>query len=233
MSIDGRRLARAVVLSVWAGFFIWLRTTGEVTRYLGPRTYWVATFGGVILAAGALIHLATVRTEHRSSPVRVREGLGMLLLTLPVLAVVMVPSADLGALAASRRNAATGIASVSSIVPDPDTERAVQFLDIHYANQSESYAGAMGIVDGLEIALTGFVTHPSGLDDGTFALTRFYVSCCAADAIPYSVTIGGQTDFPDDQWLRVTGSLVNEAGRFVLLPSRIARVAEPKNPYLY
>jgi putative membrane protein len=233
MSIDGRRLARAIVLSVWAGFFIWLRTTGEVTRYLGPRTYWVATFGGIVLVAGALIHFATLRTQRRSSPMTIREGLGMLLITLPVLAVVIVPSADLGALAASRRSAATGIASVSSIVPEPDTEREVQFIDIHYANQSESYAGAMGIVEGLEIELTGFATHPSGPDNGTFALTRFYVSCCAADAIPYSVTIGGEADYPDDQWLRVTGSLVKEDGRFLLEPAKIARVVEPKNPYLY
>ncbi|HZA40182.1 MAG TPA: TIGR03943 family protein [Actinomycetota bacterium] len=233
MSIDARRLARAVVLSVWAGFFIWLRTTGEVTRYLGPRTYWVVTFGGVVLAAGALVHFLTIRTSHPGAPVGVREGLGMLLLTLPVLAVLMVPGADLGALAASRRNAASGIASVSSIIPEPDAEREVQFLDIHYANQSESYAAAMGIAEGLELELIGFVTHPSGLDDGTFALTRFYVSCCAADAIPYSVAVSTDTDYPDDTWLRVSGSLTQIGGRWVLSPETVERVKKPKDQYLY
>jgi uncharacterized repeat protein (TIGR03943 family) len=233
MNIDARRLARAVVLSVWAGFFIWLRTSGEVTRYLGPRTYWVVTFGGAVLAAGALVHFATVRSERPNPPPKLGEGLSMLLLILPVLAVVMVPSADLGALAASRRNAATGIASASAIIPEPDTEREVQFLDIHYANQAESYAAAMGIVEGLEIELTGFVTHPSGLDVGAFALTRFYVSCCAADAIPYSVTVAGESDYPDDTWLHVSGSLTRVGGRFVLSPEAVERVAKPKDPYLY
>lgn len=233
MNIDRRRLLRAVVLSVWAGFFIWLRLTGEVTRYLGPRTYWVVTFGGLALAAGAVVHFATLKTTRPSSPVGLREGLGMLLLVLPVLTVVMVPGADLGALAASRRNAATGIASVSTIIPEPDSEREVQFLDIHYANQSESYAAAMGIVDGLELELTGFVTHPSGLERGTFALTRFYVSCCAADAIPYSVVVGGEADYPDDTWLKISGSVTDRDGRFVLTPSSIKGVGKPKDPYLY
>jgi putative membrane protein len=233
MNIDSRRLLRAVVLTVWAGFFIWLRLSGELTRYLGPRTYWVVTFGGAVLAAGALVHFATVRTARPSTPVRLGEGLGMLLLILPVLAVVMVPGADLGALAASRRNAATGIASVSAIIPEPDAEREVQFLDVHYANQSESYAAAMNIAEGLEIELTGFVTHPPDQENGTFALTRFYVSCCAADAIPYSVMVGGESDYPDDTWLKITGSLTQVGGRLVLSPEAVERVNKPKDPYLY
>jgi putative membrane protein len=233
MNIDSRRLLRAVVLTLWAGFFVWLRLTGELTRYLGPRTYWVVTFGGAVLAAGALVHFATVRTARPSTPVRLGEGLGMLLLILPVLAVVMVPGADLGALAASRRNAATGIASVSAIIPEPDAEREVQFLDVHYANQSDSYAAAMGIAEGLEIQLTGFVTHPADLEAGNFALTRFYVSCCAADAIPYSVMVGGESDYPDDTWLKISGSLTQANGRFVLAPADVERVEKPKDPYLY
>jgi len=233
MSVDARRLARAVVLSVWAGFFIWLRFTGEVTRYLGPRTYWVVTFGGAVLAAGALVHFATVKTSRPTSSVGMREGLGMLLLISPVLAVLMVPGADLGALAASRRNVAGGIASVSAVIPEPDAEREVQFLDIHYANQSQQYAAAMGIVEGLELKLTGFVTHPSGLEGGPFALTRFYVSCCAADAIPYSVTVGGTSDYPDDTWLNVSGFLTQIDGRFVLSPKSIEKVSKPKDPYLF
>ena len=40
---DRRRLARGLVLACWAGFFAWLHLSGEKTRYLGPRTYWVVT----------------------------------------------------------------------------------------------------------------------------------------------------------------------------------------------
>lgn len=233
MSVDPRRLLRAAVLTAWAGFFVWLRVTGEVTRYLGPRTYWVVTFGAVVLVGAALVHFATVRRGTPTQPVTLREGLGMVLLVLPVLAVVMVPGPNLGALAASRRNAATGIASVSTIVPEPDADREVQFLDVHYANQSGSYAEAMGIAEGLEIELTGFVTHPGDLGQGTFALTRFYVSCCAADAIPYSVAIAGEADYPDDTWLKVSGSLIRADGRFVLSPEAVEPVSKPKDQYLY
>lgn len=47
------------------------------------------------------------------------------------------------------------------------------------------------------------------------ALTRFATFCCAADAVPYSVTVDSEgTDFPDDTWLTVTGTLMNESGEF-------------------
>jgi uncharacterized repeat protein (TIGR03943 family) len=141
--------------------------------------------------------------------------------------------AELGALAASNRTAAGGLASVSSVIPEPDSDRAIEFIDIHYANESASYASTMGIVEGLPIELVGFVTHPDEAAGGSFALTRFYVSCCAADAIPYSVIVDSGSDFPDDTWLKVSGNIREAGGRFLVSASRTDRIAAPSDPYLY
>jgi uncharacterized membrane protein YcgQ (UPF0703/DUF1980 family) len=86
----------------------------------------------------------------------------------------------------------------------------------------------------MRLSLVGFVSS-SDPAAGSVRLTRFYVSCCAADAIPYSVTV----ELPEsmrppepDTWLRVSGELVLESGEWRLAAREVRRVEEPDNPYL-
>ena len=85
--------------------------------------------------------------------------------------------------------------------------------------------------------LLGFVDNDSGGGPaGTFELTRFYVSCSAADAIPYSVAVdpgSGTGGLEDDSWAHVTGVLASREGRFVLVADQVRSVARPEEPYLY
>ena len=231
---DRPRLARGGVLACWAGFFAWLHVSGEKTRYLGPRTYWVVVFGAIVLGAAAVAHFATAR---RGRPRRLgpREAVGIGALLVPLLAVAAVPSAELGALAASRKSSGAGAASVGAIAPPaPEAGETISFAEIQYASQSEAYAGEAGIAEGMEVELTGFVTHPAGLPEGTLGLTRFTVSCCAADAVAYTVPVAldpGSRD--DDVWLEVAGHLALRDGVYVLDPERVAVVDAPDDPYLY
>jgi uncharacterized repeat protein (TIGR03943 family) len=57
------------------------------------------------------------------------------------------------------------------------------------------------------VRLTGFVTSPRG-PDGEVRLTRFTLSCCAADAWATSVTLRGLAGPPppDDTWVTVEGT---------------------------
>ncbi len=229
-----RRLARGTALACWAGFFAWLQLSGEKTRYLGPRTYWVIVFGAVVLGAAAAAHLLTLRA---SAPHRLerRDVTALATLLLPLLVVAAVPSAQLGALAASRKTSGAGAAAVGAIAPPaPDPDARVSFVDVHYASESESYAAEAGIAEGMEVELTGFVTHPAGLPPGTVGLTRFQVSCCAADAVPYTVPITvDPRSRSDDEWLRVRGHLAVRDGIFVLDPIEVDAVDAPSDPYLY
>lgn len=231
---DRRRLARGIVLACWAAFFAWLHLSGEKTRYLGPRTYWVVVFGAIVLGAAAIAHLVTARAGPRRK-LEARDALGIGALLVPLLAVVAVPSAQLGALAASRKTAGAGAASVGAIAPPvPAAGDAISFGEIHYASQSPEYAAEAGIAEGMEIELTGFVTHPGGLPPGTLGLTRFQVSCCAADAVPYTVPLAADpASRTDDVWLRARGHLALRDGVYVLEPQELTVVDAPSDPYLY
>jgi uncharacterized repeat protein (TIGR03943 family) len=225
--IDSVIALRALVLATWAGFFAWLWFSGERTRYLGPRTYWVVAFGAIALGIAALLHLGALRGRDRR-PDRL-QVLGAAVMVAPVLLVIIVPSPNLGALAAGRRS--TG--GIAAFIPAPEPNGEVGFRELDYASEAPDYAARAGISDGMEIDLTGFVTHDDGI-----RLTRFYVSCCAADAIPYSVRLtwkGGTThDYGDDTWLHVKGVVVKDGDEYVVDASGgIDKVAAPKDPYLY
>lgn len=232
---DPHRVARAAVLVVWTAFFLWLLLTGEVYRYIGLRTHWVVVFGAATLAIATVAQLVSLRSSKPPRGLALREVAAFALMLCPVLAVVLIPAPSLGALAASTK-ATGGILSSDALVPAaPQQGEGVSFVDIHYASESERYAADAGISDGYRIELTGFVTHPSGTPEGSFALTRFFISCCAADAIPYSVRVdpGAGATYPDNTWLTISGALYKQGDQYVLRPSAVHKVPEPKDPYIY
>lgn len=237
MSLEPRRLMRAVVLGAWALFFAYLRISGAMTRYLGPRTYWVVTFGAITLGAAAVAHVMTLRAPARGRRPTLGELAGAAVLLIPIAAVLMIPSAELGALAASKKLSSAGGSQVGAFAPEaPGPGGVISFAEIHYADQSDDYAAQAGIVEGMPVSLTGFVTQDPRAPEGGFALTRFYVSCCAADALPFSVRIRAPVGFADPQendWLEVDGRIARDEDGFYLEANEATKVAEPAVPYLY
>jgi uncharacterized repeat protein (TIGR03943 family) len=234
MKLDVGRALRLIVLTSWAVFFVYLAVTGEMARYLGPRTYWVVIFGAIIMVAVAIAHLAAPRPVARSAP-GVRDSLATLSLLVPLIAVWVVPNADLGALAAANRGQLGGATSVSTLIPAPDGGE-LSFIDIHFANESDSYAAGAGVFPGVAVDLTGFVSERFAGSGDTFRLSRFYVSCCAADAFPYSVTVRSSEAgrrFAEDTWLRVAGTLERTNEGFLVVTERVRPVEVPDDPYLY
>ena len=229
--LDARRAARALVLAAWTGFFVWLLVTGEVSRYLGPRTLWVVPFGAVALALAAIAQLGFVRGPD-TPPLSARELVGLGALLLPLLALVAVPAPALGSLAASKK-ASGAIALGSLAAPAPEPGRDISFIDIFYANRSKEYANAAGISDITPVELLGFVTTPEDAPQGTFEITRFYVSCCAADGVPYSATVVGSELSPRrDTWVEVAGRLSRRNDGYVVVADRVTKRPEPEDPYL-
>ena len=235
--LNGRRVLRGLVLLAWSGFFLWLWISGEVSRYLGPRTYWVVPFGALTLGIAAVLHVLTVRSSTRTPGPSTIELVGAVMMTVPLVAVATVPNADLGTLAASRKSADGPVLSESLASGAVDPVENPTFRDIVYAEESSRYADAIGVGEGTEVELVGFVDDSGTGPQGTFELTRFYVSCCAADAVPYSVAVDatGQTsETPQpDTWVEVSGILEPREGRFVLVADAFDPVSEPEEPYLY
>lgn len=121
------------------------------------------------------------------------------LLALPLLVLVSVAPTALGAEAADRVDAFVPGDGTRSFDPLPASDgpleiRVIEFLDRAAWDSDRSLEGRV-------VRLEGLVVNDPDVADG-FKLTRFMVSCCAADGIPLQVTIrqSGQP-LTDDTWV--------------------------------
>lgn len=151
-------------------------------------------FGGYEAIAGT--------REERRDPESIQRSTGPVigwLLILPILVLVSVAPTALGASAADRVDAYTPTQTTSVFAEldpsdGPIEMRVFEFLDRALWDDT-------GSLEGQTVRLEGLVVNDPEIPDG-FKLTRFMVSCCAADGIPLQVTVHAPTvTLPDDTWV--------------------------------
>ena len=90
-----------------------------------------------------------------------------------------------------------------------------------------------------EAHLVGFVYRDDRFAADTFMVSRFVLSCCAADAAPLGLMVRWpeSSTLTADQWVEVTGHF--EPGEFdgepmpILIAEKITPTTVPDQPYLY
>jgi uncharacterized repeat protein (TIGR03943 family) len=202
-----------------------------------------------LICAGAVLALLAVTTFFRKRPaeptdrdtsgghVHVPPRLAYLL-ALPFAAVFIVTPAPLGAFAVSRQAARTppppaqggGAYAYPALLPPVNGAYEMGLTD--FVSRA-LYDDRRQMRDKL-IRLTGFVTpDPSGRG---FHLTRFVLSCCAADGVPVSVAIRSPRRPAVDTWTVVEGRWVphtpgTEPDMPVLAAEAVRPIAQPEDPY--
>lgn len=93
---------------------------------------------------------------------------------------------------------------------------------------------------GQKAKVQGFVVYAPDLPEQVFLLTRFVITCCAADVYPVSLPIkfeGNRADYPADKWLEVEGEMITKdiKGKrsLTIQAAKLTKIPEPKNPYEY
>jgi uncharacterized repeat protein (TIGR03943 family) len=173
--------------------------------------------------------------DHRDH----RAGAIGWLLALPVAVVVVVPMQPLGSYAAARHPARLPPApplSGSDFPPLPaPVDGAVEltlggFVTLALDDPDRRLEDQV-------VRLTGFVTSPDDAGGGV-RLTRFALSCCAADAFATSVALHGLTvpPPPDDTWMTVEGTWTpdpsgDEPDAPALEVSAVRQIPAPADPY--
>jgi uncharacterized repeat protein (TIGR03943 family) len=229
-------VARTIVLAAWATVFALLWALDEGPRYLGPRTQWVLPFGALALGLAALAHGVLAATQRRpSSPLTRAEATGSFVLLLPVAAILLVPQPELGAQAAAKKGGSNAVLVAQlprSGGPIRDTLRA-PFIDVAVATASPAEGSALGLVAGARVRIHGLVVHDAAAS-GTFGLARFFISCCAADALPIVIPVdaGAAARPPEDEWLLVTGTLRPRGRNLVVAAAALERTEAPSSPYV-
>jgi uncharacterized repeat protein (TIGR03943 family) len=93
---------------------------------------------------------------------------------------------------------------------------------------------------GQKAKVQGFVIYPPQLDDRYLLISRFVITCCAADVYPVSLPVklsGSREAYKPDTWLEIEGQMITEtlAGKrqLTLAATSLKPIPEPKNPYDY
>ncbi|MGB3513232.1 MAG: TIGR03943 family protein [Microcoleaceae cyanobacterium] len=93
-----------------------------------------------------------------------------------------------------------------------------------------------------KVEVTGFVIYPPALSEQYFWISRFILTCCAADAYPVGLPVKlpegrSRSKYPQDSWFKIEGKMItdelNGQRKLTILPSEIEPIPKPKNPYDY
>jgi uncharacterized repeat protein (TIGR03943 family) len=122
---------------------------------------------------------------------------------------------------------------------DPETEDSTFLMDLSGAAEVPDSADAFGVAEGVPVHVVAFVSSAPGPDGAQMEISRFYTSCCAADAVPVSANVapddalGMLPELSQDTWVRVTGVVgILADGHYGAVASSVEVVDEPSNPYL-
>jgi len=235
MTLSLRNL-RVAVLAAWSAFFAYLWLSGEVLRYLGPRTSWVVTFGAITLTIATVAYLRfSANSLDARRGVSWRETAGLLSLLTPIILAIMLSNVSLGALAASQKLTSRGVDLNALAESLADSAAPISFVQVKAASDNPAEASRVGLSEGQQVDLTGFVMQPAAGAKAPFQLGRFYITCCVADAIPISVPVYrtlAHGEFAKNDWLEVKGALARNGGHFVVDAESIKKVPQPSRPYL-
>ncbi|MEL7037167.1 MAG: TIGR03943 family protein [Cyanobacteria bacterium J06592_8] len=118
----------------------------------------------------------------------------------------------------------------------PEERSLIEWIRTLNVNpEPDSYKGQAAKV-------TGFVIYPPSLPQEYLWLSRFVITCCAADAYPVGLPVlfptdSNRKDYPQDSWLEVEGKMTTQTidgeRRLTIQALKLTPIPEPRNPYEY
>ena len=197
------RLGRAGVLLGTAAVVARLVATGEFTWFVQRQMMIPLVLAAIVVAVLGVWMWRTGSGEERADGHEQDHvpSVGWLF-ALPLVVVLGVSPTQLGAFAAESSSSWVPQSVVEPLEPAPRGEPSVlrisEFLRLAFWDETRS-------LEGNPVRLTGFVINDDERPDG-FWLTRFVVSCCAADGSPAQVWVPTDTPPADEVWVEVVGT---------------------------
>jgi len=199
-------MGRAGLMLVIGVIVMRLVVTGGYGWFVQQRMMIPIAIAGVIILVFAAVELVGAYRQEGSDPEGARRSVGPTvgwLLAAPLLVLIAVAPTGLGATAA---RLSEPLSPTEELPPDdglpeiddsegPVEMRVYEFLTRALWDDTASLTAK-------RVVLEGLVVNDPQITDG-FRLTRFAVSCCAADGLPLQVGVHGVSEsFDDDTWVR-------------------------------
>jgi uncharacterized repeat protein (TIGR03943 family) len=235
-----------LAIAAWGILFLKYWINGRLYLLIHPNYMWLTVAAGVALIAIAGLRAFTLLRPRRLSTdnsqhltLFPRGWSSTLLLVTALLGLVISPRAFASQTAMQR--GVTDTLTLTRVKPQAfrgsgdTTEKSiidwVRTLSVY--PEPDAYTGQA-------VKVQGFVIHPPNLSDQYLLISRFVITCCAADVYPVSLPVRlpqGRTAYKPDTWLEVEGQMTTEelAGKrqLAIAAESLKPIPEPKNPYDY
>ncbi|WP_373541170.1 TIGR03943 family protein [Chamaesiphon sp.] len=231
-------------VTAWGILLLKYAIDGTLYILVHPSYYLLITVtGGCLLSIGILqswrLYRGKIATAQELHLSLLPQGVAtMLLLGTAVTGLIITPKLFTSQ-AAFQRGASTESVTVTRNQTQafrasvkPESKTLVDWVrTLNNYPEPDAYLGQKANIN-------GFVLYPKNLPDNYFMLSRFIITCCAADAYPVSLPIkftGTRQTYPQDSWLQIKGKAIVEtfAGsrQLVIEASEVKPIPVPKNPY--
>jgi uncharacterized repeat protein (TIGR03943 family) len=242
-------LAPAAVMSAWATVMLHTIATGHINRLLSPMFRNYVLTAALLLFVLSVLYVLLYQPDSETAPAlaptgRLRQFGRWLVLLVPVIAASILSPSALSSTTLNNRSSTAGVTPMPTwnaasqqkgkevLDADPNQPVPVEVTDLITLSRSPDQIKAF---EGRKVRTVGLLVNQPG---NAPKLVRWIMWCCAADAQPASVELGGTIsgNWKDTQYLEVVG-----AARF---PSTLGHVVpridvesvkptrEPDEPYL-
>jgi len=238
-----------LAIAAWGILFLKYWLSGKLFLLIHPNYLWLTVVSGFALLIVAGIK-ALVLVRQRRRPAQVAEpGQHLTLFPPGMSSVMLLITAILGLLITP--SAFASQTAIDRGVNDSLTMTRVKPQSFRASSNSEDKS----IIDwvrtlavypepdaytGQKAKVQGFIVYPTNMPSDYLLLSRFVITCCAADVYPVSLPVKlsqGRDRYKADSWFEVQGEMITEtlAGKrqLAIAAKALTPIPEPKNPYDY
>jgi len=238
------RSFQALLLLALCIFFVGKLTSGQLTYYINLRFMPLTVFGVIFLA----ILAQTLFNENKRSRQQEHEDdhhdhdhapANLWFMIVPLAIGVLIPARPLDSSAFATKGFNTTGPMVSSDSAAKLFETEAQDRNVLDWVKISFYEKDLTSYLGQQASVIGFVYRDEQLNENQFYVSRFIISCCAADAS----SIGMIANWPDaktlekDSWVLVKGEIstlvLKDQTLLVINVDSVQSVPIPEQPYLY
>jgi putative membrane protein len=226
-------------------FFASKAANGQLTWYINSRFIPLTIFGTIFLAVLAQVIFSEVKRSRRREQETGHDHdhapapVNLWFMLLPLLIGVFIPARPLDSSAFATKGFNTNSPLVSA-----DTSAQIFETDSEERNVLDwiklyNYEANTAQFEGQKASVIGFVYFDETLSEGQFFVSRFVVSCCAADgfAIAMPAEWSEAATLEQDSWVLVKGTIksvmLNDKVVPMIVAETIQPVPVPNQPYLY
>lgn len=241
-----------LAISAWGILFLKYWLTGQLYLLIHPNYIWLTIAAGVgLLGVAAIKALALLSAGWRSRSYSGSQAgeqhltlfppgwSNILLIVTAVLGLVIEPKAFASQTALHRgltdSLVSTRIQHQSFTASTRPEDRTL----IDWIRTLNVYPEPDAYTD-QKVKVQGFVVHSPELPKNYILISRFIITCCAADVYPVGLPVKlpqSQEAYKPDSWLEIQGQMRTEklAGRrqLTIQSTSLKPIPEPKNPYDY